>query len=50
MVQGVVHAIVQHVEGEASGDDPIGHRGREDDVCESCEWGFQGQEEGGRHD
>jgi hypothetical protein len=37
-------------ERERSGDDPVRHGFREDDVCELSERGFQDEEQGRGHD
>lgn len=50
VVQGVVHAVVEDVEGERAGDDAVGDACREDEVCEVGERRLEQEEQRRRHD
>lgn len=50
VVKRVVHAVVEHVEGERPADDPIGNSLGEDGVRELGEWRFEDEEQKRGHD
>ena len=50
VVQGVVHTVVEDVEGECAGNDTVRDSRREDEVGELGERCFEGKEKGGWHD
>lgn len=50
VVQGVVRAVVEHVEGERARDDSVGVGDGEEEVGQPGEWMGEGGEEDGGHD
>lgn len=50
VVEGVVHAVVEDVEGERAGDDPVGDPRWEENVCEAGERRLEGEEQQRWHD
>lgn len=50
VMQRIVHAVVENVEGESAGNYTVRNCLGENEMSEISEWRFEHEEEGGRHD